>query len=100
MAVGDDPFTSPLAPQDLGFTGATLDRADHLRSNQEALEALRTGPTARFAAFTELRPILDNSTGCLTLLWSTASEIPDNLQWVFLGLRDGKAYFAVSLPSG
>jgi len=98
--VGADPFTSSLIAQDLGYTGAPLDRADHLRSNAEALDALRTGPTARFAAFAELRPILDLSSGSPSLLWFTATEIPANLHWVFLGLWDGGAYFAVGLPPG
>jgi hypothetical protein len=84
------------AQQDLGFTGALLDRADHLRCNCEALEALRTGPTARFAAFTELKPILDGGSP----VWFTASEIPPGLPSVFLGLRNGEAYFAVNLPPG
>jgi NAD+ diphosphatase len=94
-----DPFTAPLAIPSVGFTGASLDRADHLRSDTAALDALRAGSTARFVAFTDLRPIVDLSSGQPDLLWLTASEIPAASPWVFLGFRDAEACFAVSIPA-
>jgi NAD+ diphosphatase len=69
-----DPFKAALNPMDVGFIGSPLDRADHLRSDSDALKALRAGPKARFAAFADLRPIVDLSTGQPGLLWLTASK--------------------------
>jgi NAD+ diphosphatase len=94
-----DPFKAALNPMDVGFIGSPLDRADHLRSDSDALKALRAGPKARFAAFADLRPIVDLSTGQPGLLWLTASEIPPGLPAIFLGLADGEAYFAVNVPA-
>jgi NAD+ diphosphatase len=95
--VAADPFTASLIPGDLGFTGALLDRADHVRSNSEALDALRTGPSARFVLFSELKPVLDLSSGIPALVWFSGAEVPENSSWVFLGLRNGEPYFAVAV---
>ncbi len=94
-----DPFTAPLTVGDLGFTGAPLNRVDHLRRDSVALDALRLGPSARFVAFSELRPILDMSSGKPELLWLTSGQIPADAPWVFLGLRESESCFAISLPA-
>jgi len=78
-----------------GFTGSPLDRADQLRNDSAALEALRSGSEARFAAFVDLRPLVDELG---EPRWLTNSEVPAELYAIFLGLHDGNAYFAVSVP--
>ncbi len=93
-----DPFTAPLSVGLLGFTGTPLDRADYLRTDRAVLEALRANPATRFAAFSDLRPMVDVSSGEPTLLWLTAAQIPADAAWVFLGLENAEARFAVALP--
>lgn len=93
-----DPFTAPLTVGSLGFTGTPLDRADYLRTDSAALEALRTGAATRFVAFSDLRAIVDASSGQPKLLWLAASQIPSDAPWIFLGLEHSEARFAVALP--
>src|SRR4051794_12291930 len=94
-----DPFTSPLIFPQLGFTGSPLDRSDELRRHPDLLQQLRTDPAARFVAFSDLRPIVDLSSGTATLLWLDNAAIPAGTEAVFLGRRDGRAFFAVSAPA-
>jgi len=94
-----DPFNVPLAVGSLGFTGAALDRADHLRTDDAALDALRACATARFLAFSDLQAIVDASSGQPDLLWFKAAEVPADAPWVFLGLDKLEARFAVAVPA-
>ena len=94
----NDPFAAPLTVGSLGFTGTLLDRADYLRTDSAALEALRTGPTARFVAFSDLRAIVDLSSGQPELLWFAAPQIPADVPWIFLGLHNNEPRFAVAVP--
>ncbi len=75
----------------LGFTGNPLDRADHLRRDEAAIQGARMHPAARFLILHDLKP-------CMTgddLFWARRSEVPDGPQ-VFLGLDfDGAPRFAV-----
>lgn len=82
---------SPFA--DLAFCGAPLNRADHLRRDTQAVEALRLLPTARFLILHDLKPLL--AAGQPALYWARRSEAPDGLI-LFLGLdADGAPRFAV-----
>ena len=54
-----------------GFTGAGLDRADHLRLNEQELAALRLHAEARLLSLAELDPVLDEAGG---LAWSALGE--------------------------
>ena len=93
-----DPFTAPLTVGSLGFTGNPLDRADRLRTDSAALEALRSSPAARFVTFSDMRAIVDASSGQPKLLWLAASQVPADAPWVFLGLEHHEARFAIALP--
>lgn len=98
-----DWFTAPLTLEHLGFTGSTLDRADHLRHDVQALDRLRLSPRARVLAFSDLRARFSTSAappasaaassaaGRLELLWLSPSQIPADAPWVFLGLTKSLA---------
>ncbi len=76
-----------------GFTGNPLDRADHMRRDEAAVQAARMNPSARFLIFTDLKPLM-NADGS-DLYWARRSEIPSG-QSIFLGLdTDGSPRFAV-----
>lgn len=80
-----------------GFTGGTLDRADHLRADAEALDGLRADPRARILCLEGLDPAPGSDSG---LAWR--SPVPDDAEreWVFLGLEDGAPRFALLHPEG
>jgi NAD+ diphosphatase len=72
-----------------GFTGAGLDRADHLRLDEAALATLRDHDEARLLGLAALDPVLDDEG---RLAWSAMGlEIE---QTIFLGLEDGAPRFA------
>jgi NAD+ diphosphatase len=95
-----DPFTAPLNPGPIGFTGSLLDRADALRRDHGALDRMRFSPAARFLPFENLEPFLARSSGGPGLQWVELSHVPGDLPWVFLGLLDGQPHFALSVPQG
>lgn len=70
-----------------GFTGATIDRADHLRADPVRLAAAIADPAARVLAMTGLEPLIADG----RLQWRdvTAGE-----ELVLLGLDDGAPRFA------
>jgi NAD+ diphosphatase len=77
----------------LGFTGAPLDKADHLRRDAAAIQAARMHPSARFLILDELKPLM--AEGGADLFWARRSEVPEGLT-IFLGLNaDGEPRFAV-----
>lgn len=77
----------------LGFTGAPLDRADHLRRDDAAIQALRMAPTARFLILDQLKPLM--AEGGQDLYWARRSEVPKGTT-IFLGLTpEGDPRFAV-----
>jgi NAD+ diphosphatase len=77
----------------LGFTGAPLDRADNLRRDEAAIQALRMDPTARFLILEELKPLMME--GGKDLYWARRSEVPRGTT-IFLGLTpEGDPRFAV-----
>ena len=71
----------------LGFTGAALDRADHLRQDAEALARLLADAEARLLALTGLEPVLDAAGA---LVW----EPVNGAEAIFLGLDEGRPLFA------
>ena len=74
----------------IAFSGAGLDRADHIRSNPAALEALMDW-RARLLRLDGLDPVIDPD-GQLT--WGTLSDAAADSELVFLGLASEKACFA------
>jgi NAD+ diphosphatase len=71
-----------------GFTGAGLDRADHLRLDEARLAELAAGLEARLLRLSGLDPELDDEG---RLGWSSMTEV-DEL--IFLGFREGAPLFA------
>jgi NAD+ diphosphatase len=70
-----------------GFTGAGLDRADHLRFRPDELAAIAVRPDARLLDLAMLDPVLDEAD---RLSWSPMAPG----EAIFLGFEDGKPLFA------
>jgi NAD+ diphosphatase len=73
----------------IGFTGAGLDRADHLRLDAERLAGLMASGDARLLRLDTLDPVLD---GEGRLLWSPLAGAEGD--YLFLGLEEGVPHFA------
>jgi NAD+ diphosphatase len=71
-----------------GFTGAGLDRADHLRLDPERMAELKSGTGARLLVLDGLDPVLDQEG---RLAWEPLAGSGETL---FLGLQDGAPLFA------
>ncbi len=71
-----------------GFTGAGIDRADHLRLDPERIIALMAHEGARLIALAGLDPVLDDAG---RLVWSA---LDGQAEAIFLGLEDGAPLFA------
>jgi NAD+ diphosphatase len=71
-----------------GFTGAGLDRADHLRLDEERLAAMLANGDARLLGLAELDPVLDEAG---RLHWTALTEGEET---IFLGLEEGVPLFA------
>jgi len=71
-----------------GFTGAGIDRADHLRLDPERVAELRARADAKLLVLAELDPVLDAED---KLLWS---ELAGASETIFLGLEDSVPLFA------
>lgn len=79
----------------IGFTGGTLDRADRLRQDPDALAAAYGDWRSRLLRMDGLTPALTDG-GALD--WASLAECPDDAELILLGLDGGKARFA-ALPS-
>ncbi len=79
----------------IAFAGATLDRADHIRNDPEALGALMDW-RAKLLALNGLDPAIDPDGG---LTWGTLADADPAAELVFLGLLGGKACFAEVSPT-
>jgi len=66
-----------------GFTGATLDRADHLRADQAGLEAAVANPRARLLMLDALQPLLADGG---RLCWGAVAEAPAGAELILLGI--------------
>jgi NAD+ diphosphatase len=75
----------------VAFTAQPLDRADHLRTDTERLAAMRAGTDALLLAMDALVPQLDEDD---RLVWTGLSQLVDDAETVFLGLKDGAPCFA------
>ena len=78
-----------------GLTGGTLDRADHMRHDAEALAAAAGDWRARLLKLDGLRPEVSDDG---RLGWTTLADLPDDAMLIFLGLEDGRPHFAAYLP--
>ncbi|TPG15467.1 NAD(+) diphosphatase [Sphingomonas oligophenolica] len=77
-----------------GFTGGTLDRADHLRHDPTALAATIDW-RARLLRLDGLIPAIADDA---RLGWTTLTDAPDEAELILLGIGDGRAHFAALLP--
>jgi len=81
--------TALLPP--IAFSGSRIDRADHIRSDQQAIAALMTAK-ARVLRLDGLDPVLE---GGDTLAWGSLADVAADSELVFLGLdEDGRGRFA------
>jgi len=80
----------------IAFTGAALDRADHIRGDAERLAGLMDW-RARLLKLDGVAPVLDRE-GALE--WGTLADAAEDAELVFLGLRHGKACFAAVPDQG
>jgi NAD+ diphosphatase len=79
----------------IAFAGAPLDRADHIRSDPAALDALMDW-RARLLRLDGLDPVITTEG---TLDWGTLADSNPDSELVFLGLAEGRGCFAEVNPS-
>ncbi|MDQ2892850.1 MAG: NAD(+) diphosphatase [Pseudomonadota bacterium] len=77
-----------------GFTGGTLDRADHLRHDPAALAATIDW-RARLLSLDGLIPAIADDA---QLTWTTLADAPAEAELILLGIGDGRAHFVALLP--
>lgn len=80
----------------IAFAGHRLDRADHVRADQDRLAELRRGD-ALLLDLDGLAPQLDDEDG---LRWRLVADCAADAELVFLGLLDGRAAFAAVPAQG
>lgn len=79
-----------------GFTGGRLNRADHLRHDAAALDALRSDWRARLLRLVNFEPELTGEGG---LVWTSLADAPEEAELVLLGLDEGeRPHFAAYEP--
>jgi NAD+ diphosphatase len=77
------------------FAGNPLDRGQHLRKDEAALQALQNASSSRFLLFHQLK-VATQAAG--QLAWISHDEVPvAPRQLVFLGLDNGEGRFAASV---
>ena len=86
----------PAAAPLMAFAGSPLDRADHIRVDDEALAGLMNW-RARVLLLDGLLPGVDDAGG---LVWGSLADVAEDAELVFLGMMDGKAHFAPVPPAG
>lgn len=79
-----------MTPHQPGFSGGTLDRADHLRADEAALHALRQHPQARLLMLQGFDPAQD-ADGALE--WSGLAAVDEPASLILLGLQAGVPHF-------
>ena len=81
-----------MTPENPGFSGSTLDRADPMRADPQALAVLRQHSGARWLQLQGFDPVLTVQ-GALD--WSAAPPTDDEASVILLGLVDGAPHFVV-----
>ncbi len=74
-----------------GFTGSTIDRADHLRLDEARIRELATSLRSRLLRLSVLDPELDEQG---RLGWGSLAELRDEAELIFLGLDGETPLFA------
>lgn len=82
------------------FAGNPLDRSEHLRGKPEKIQELLAAPDSLFLPYWQLKPLFEPGESP-RLHWvdgATARPFVDQgANWVFLGIRDGRAHFAFDI---
>jgi NAD+ diphosphatase len=78
-----------------GFTGAGIDRADHLRLDEAKLAALAGHKAARLLRLAALDPTLDEAD---RLAWGPLAGLGEKAELIFLGLAGEAPLFAPLVP--
>ena len=81
-----------MTPETPGFSGNSLDRADHVRADPQAIAALLGHADARWLHMQGFDPVLTDQ-GALD--WSAAPATAADTDAILLGLVDGAPYFVV-----
>jgi NAD+ diphosphatase len=81
-----------MTPHRPGFSGSTLNRADHLRSDAAAIAAFRQDPRARVLVLDGFDPVLHADGG---LLWAPVAELEPEAFLILLGLADDCPHFVL-----
>lgn len=79
-----------MTPEKPGFSGGTLNRADNLRTNPEAVAALRAHTGARWLHMQGFDPVLTEEGA---LQWSSSPAHGAHVPGILLGLLDGTPHF-------
>ena len=81
---------------EIGFTGAWLDRADHIRGDADKLAAATADWRARLMVLDGGDPAVDDQG---RIVWTSLADAADDGTLLFLGLDDrGRPHFAQSRP--
>lgn len=78
-----------------GFTGGTLDRADHLRHDAHAFGAAKSDWRARLLKLAGDTPEVTEDG---RLGWASLAEAPDDAELLLLGLDGGRPHFVAHRP--
>jgi len=78
-----------------GFTGGTLDRADHVRHDPQAFAALRVDGSGRLLKLALDTPEVDEDG---RLGWTTLADAPADAELLLLGLDAGVPHFVAWQP--
>lgn len=86
-----------MNPIPLGFTGARLDRADHVRSDPAQLAQAMHSLSARLLTLDGIDPVADEQG---QLVWGSMADAADDAELAFLGFEDGKPRFVALSRAG
>jgi NAD+ diphosphatase len=89
------PIITPSRPN--FYTGGTLDRAGHLRTDDAWIAEAFDNPASRFVLFWRGKTLIADAGTAAPRAFFTAKPAADDVPWVFLGLQDGTPYFAANL---
>ena len=80
-----------------GFTGAKIDRADHVRNNPALFADAMQALSARLLRLEGIDPVADDMGN---LVWGSLAEADPDAELAFLGFEDGKPRFVALAKPG